>query len=93
MRPTSSFTVPPGTTFASTPISFVRKPRAKDKGKAQDEGMDIDGSAPAGRTRITAVAVEQGEGIDKAARGKIVWTWTDDEGDYYATTVSVMPGV
>jgi len=72
MRPLNSFTVPPSTIFSSAPVSFYSK--AKGKGN----GMDVD-EAVSGPERITAVALEKGEGITKETKRKVIWAWTGDE--------------
>lgn len=89
MRPTTSFTVPPSTTFALSPISFHYKSRGKAKAKDQDDGMDVDGSDPALPTneRYTAVVIDKGEGLAKGAKGKVIWIWAGDGATHRAITV------
>jgi len=73
MRPLNSFTVPPSTIFSSAPVSTYC---GKAKGKAN--GMDVDESM-SGPERITAIALEKGEGVTKDTRRKVIWAWTGDE--------------
>lgn len=73
MRPLNSFTVPPSTVFSSAPVSFY----SKAKGKAS-EGMDVDVDVTQPE-RITAIALEKGEGITKETKRKVIWAWTGDE--------------
>ena len=79
----TSFTVPPSTIFSTSPVSFYTKSQAKAKGKANgDEGMDVDEateSALGGPERITAIALEKGEGVTKENKRKVIWAWTGDE--------------
>ena len=40
--------------------------------------MDVDESM-SGPERITAIALEKGEGVTKDTRRKVIWAWTGDE--------------
>ncbi|KAL1413461.1 hypothetical protein Q8F55_001229 [Vanrija albida] len=65
LKPTTSFTVPPSTVFATAPVSFV--PPA-----GEDDAMD-------GGERVTAVGVHSGDGVRGEARA--LWVWCGDEGE------------
>jgi uncharacterized Zn finger protein len=54
-----------------------------------EEGMDVDDAAPVSSLqRITAIALEKGEGISKTTARKVVWIWTGEDEDRQAVTVS-----
>jgi hypothetical protein len=85
MRPLNSFTVPPSTIFSSAPVSFY----SKAKGKAN--GMDVDESA-SGPERITAIVLDNGDGITKETKRKVIWAWTGDEEARRTITVCLNHG-
>jgi uncharacterized Zn finger protein len=90
MRPITSYTVPPSTLFSSPPISFHYKGRGKDKAKADEgDGMDVDTDVEAALVdqRITAVALEKGEGVSKDTARRVVWIWTGEDEDRQSVTV------
>jgi hypothetical protein len=80
----TSFTVPPSTIFSSAPVSLYYQSKGKDKGKASEEDVDMDGAESTRDVenvieRMTAIALEKGEGVTKETRRKVIWAWTGDE--------------
>jgi hypothetical protein len=91
LRPTTSFTVSPSTTFASPALSFIPTPlseKAKSKQKANGGtgvvAMDVDGAvgedAQDPMARVTMVVVMSGDQIRQDQQGKIIWVWKGEEG-------------
>ncbi|KAL7424115.1 hypothetical protein Q5752_001700 [Cryptotrichosporon argae] len=64
LRPTTSFSVPSSTVFASAPASFYVK---------SGDSIELE------RERVTAVAVEYGEGVKRGAGGRALWLWRGEE--------------
>ena len=89
LRPVTTFTVPPTTTFNTSPVSFYPALRhgAKAAGKqkaAETTDTDEEGSS----ARITAVGVCKGEGVRGEQEGKTVWVWKGEEGVKSSINVS-----
>lgn len=53
--------------------------------------MDVDplpnGDTGSESRRVTAVVLNQGEGISKSAKGKVIWLWTGDDANHETITV------
>lgn len=89
LRPVTTFTVPPSTSFNTSPISFYPTPRhgAKAAGKQKaEESMQTDEEDTG--ARVTVVGVSKGEGVRGEQEGKTVWIWKGEEGVKSSVNVS-----
>lgn len=98
LRPTTSYTVPPGTVFTTTPLSYMPPAQpsgqSKGKGKAPAPAADAEmGSSveseeeEKGPQRTTLVGVKTGQRGNKEKEGGELWIWRGE--DNQKTSVSV----
>lgn len=99
LRPTTSYTVPPTTSFSSRPLSFIPSNSPgliKGKGKAspQDEDAEMSSSiatedaVETGPRRTTLVGVESAEKGKGGKRSGEIWCWRGDDDEKTVIHVS-----
>ena len=95
MRPTTSFTVPPSTIFATRPISFYPPPRVSNKptktpNVIEEEDVSMEGD-DVSTQRVTAVGVLKGEKMGDEEQGRVIWVWRGEEGEHVVLKVYTSP--
>ncbi|WVR05325.1 hypothetical protein IAU60_002339 [Kwoniella sp. DSM 27419] len=84
LRPTTSFTVPPSTSFTSNAVSYwttsVPVPKSRNvDGEQEEEQMDVDAGADLESTE--APLSPRRERVTLVGVGKEIWVWKGEEGD------------
>lgn len=88
LRPVTTYTVPPSTSFNTAPVSFYPPSRHSSKAEGKQKADGHHAQEEGSGERITVVGVQRGEGVKKEQEGKVIWAWRGEEGIKSAIIVS-----
>jgi hypothetical protein len=84
----TTYTVPPSSSFNTTPLSFYPTSRHSSKAEGKQKADDFHAQEEGSGQRITVIGVQRGEGVKKEQEGRVIWAWRGEEGNKSTIVVS-----